>query len=564
MKAAMITELASNSRRPFLNRLWLFSLLALAIFVSAGFINLFNYNSLYSTLTEIPIEKGCHSFNIDKSDIPSGCTLINKVCVDQGTFILHDPAHQEPHAIDKLPKVSPVYVYPHTLNNVDNAIKELELTGEYRRHMDPPRFRLKSALEPTPYLSKPKFSTCTVPIIVYMQFFMNYWHSFADTTSWISDMMGRIKWAGYSKLIIATPEQFALPNHLYTLLEPLSNMTVESLGEFSSRIPPGNPVIVGQGVKWLGQFTPEKPATWEGMPQRCFEQLMVCGRKGGKKGGGHLWNTGQALARYYKPLAPKIDLNFTSSSSRGNNNNNNNNNSYNGGGGGGGRNEDDKQSRNNNNDDDDNNNSKSLKVVFHRRSLAATRQLVNLHDLLDRCKTWSYTEPTSNIVYSLHCSEWEFTDILSSVAVSQVADVFVSLHGASEVNAYMMKPGSSIIEVIPFAFSKYAGPRGQFALGSRTVSQPGAELHWWLLQICDPAAFKPGNYEIEKVQPEHMWFRDRHAVLEWSALETVLRQIAYVGGDTTKYQELFDEDKWWWQVFSGGEAKWGDRKVLCE
>ena len=363
-------------------------------------------------------------------------------------------------------------------------------------------------------------------------------------------MMGRITWAGHSKIIIATPEQFALPNHLYTLLEPLSNMTVESLGDFSSRIPPGNPVLVGQGEKWLGQFTPEKPATWEGMPQRCFEKLMVCCRKGGKKGGGHLWNTGQVLARYYKPLAPKINLNFTSSSSGGRIN------SYNSGGGG---NEDDKQPQNNNY-----NNNKSLKVVFHRRSLAATRQLVNLQELLNQCKTWSYTEPTSNIVYSLDCSEWEFTDILSSVAVSQVADVFVSLHGASEVNAYMMKPGSSIIEVIPFAFSKYAGPWGQFGLGSRTVSQPGAELHWWLLQICDPTAFKPGNYEIEKVQPEHMWFRDRHAILEWSALETVLRQIAYVGGDTTKYQGLFDEDKWWWQVFSGGEAKWGDRKVLCE
>lgn len=367
-----------------------------------------------------------------------------------------------------------------------------------------------------------------------MQFFMNYWHSFADTTSWISDLMARITWAGHSKLIVATPEQFALPNHLYTLLEPLSNMTVESLGEFSSRIPPGNPVVAGGqgGVKWLGQFTPDKPSTWEGIPQRCFEQLMVCGRKGGKKGGGHLWNTGQTLARYYKPLAPKINLNFSETHDQQHNNNNST--------------------------------RRSLKIVFHRRSLAATRQLVNLQELLDQCTSWSYTEPASNIVYTLECSEWEFTDILSSVAVSQEADVFVSLHGASEVNAYMMKPGSSIIEVIPFAFSKYAGPYGQFGLGSRTVSQPGAELHWWLLQVCDSTAYKPGNYEIEKVQPEHMWFRDRHAILEWSALEAVLKQIASIGGDTRKYQELFKKDKWWWQVFSGGKAKWGDRNILCE
>ena len=51
-------------------------------------------------------------------------------------------------------------------------------------------------------------------------------------------------------------------------------------------------------------------------------------------------------------------------------------------------------------------------------------------------------------------------DLEAGVAAAQEADVFVGVHGANMANAWLMRSGSSTIEVTPFQFGHMGGSFG--------------------------------------------------------------------------------------------------------
>jgi capsular polysaccharide biosynthesis protein len=48
----------------------------------------------------------------------------------------------------------------------------------------------------------------------------------------------------------------------------------------------------------------------------------------------------------------------------------------------------------------------------------------------------------------------ELPDLLTGIAAAQQADIFVGAHGANLANAWLMRPGSSVIELTMFQFDE--------------------------------------------------------------------------------------------------------------
>ena len=65
----------------------------------------------------------------------------------------------------------------------------------------------------------------------------------------------------------------------------------------------------------------------------------------------------------------------------------------------------------------------------------------------------------------------EITDLASGMAAAQLADVFVGMHGANLANGWLMRPGSSMIEVQAYGFDAHV-PHLQDALFNAQVSGP--------------------------------------------------------------------------------------------
>lgn len=48
----------------------------------------------------------------------------------------------------------------------------------------------------------------------------------------------------------------------------------------------------------------------------------------------------------------------------------------------------------------------------------------------------------------------EIQDVPQGTQVAQATDVFVGMHGAQNQNSFFMRPGSSVIEIMPFEFDR--------------------------------------------------------------------------------------------------------------
>jgi capsular polysaccharide biosynthesis protein len=46
----------------------------------------------------------------------------------------------------------------------------------------------------------------------------------------------------------------------------------------------------------------------------------------------------------------------------------------------------------------------------------------------------------------------ELPDLLTGIAAAQQADIFVGPHGANIANAWLMRPGSSVVELTMYEF----------------------------------------------------------------------------------------------------------------
>ena len=105
-----------------------------------------------------------------------------------------------------------------------------------------------------------------------------------------------------------------------------------------------------------------------------------------------------------------------------------------------------------------------LRVVFHQRESPESRQILNLEELLAECNAWEHEDREAGLRFSAECRAWTFGgDFLANAAVAAGADVFIGMHGANLANGWLMRPGSSVVEVTPWGFG--ASSRAYMALG---------------------------------------------------------------------------------------------------
>ena len=470
-------------------------------------------------------------------------------------------------------------------------------------------------------------------------------------------------WARHAKLVLMTAEGLSAPDWNYALLQPLSPLKVETWADFSARLPGAEPAAAGGGGCVRGGWEGEDagaagaglPLSSEGGPQRCFRHMYVCAR-GINITSWPLHGLGQHLVKHYGSLikaaaAAGQAAPAAARAAAG----------------------EQQQQRQQGGDDREDEGSDSagasgssrpgggdrvLRIVFHKRS-TKDRQLLNAADLLDRCNRWQYTSRAGQRLrascaevrgtergslllapfllpaprrsargccdaapqaelrclpamqpYPAAAAQVQLMSLLSGMAAAQEADVFVGVHGANMANAWLMRPGSSMIELQPYGFDQGPAhlqyplfnkmvrgclPACLLQLMRRALDRGSAHrvagsclvqrrwqcwcaaapcrtalmLHppavlvqdndtavlWWLISVCDPKASTPGEQEARGVGTPSRWPRDRNLRVSWGALRRVLETVVEVDGDMREYRRRWEEGRWWWWLGRGGSME---------
>jgi hypothetical protein len=127
----------------------------------------------------------------------------------------------------------------------------------------------------------------------------------------------------------------------------------------------------------------------------------------------------------------------------------------------------------------------------------------------------------------------ETPDLMTGIVAAQRADVFVGMHGANIANGWLMRPGSSVLEVTMYDFDKQnahinLARRNMFVSVAAHLCKcrvPSAhavhhlylqhavclglqdndtEVQFWKVLLCDPKSWTPGVVEkqaLEKGKP---------------------------------------------------------------
>ena len=96
---------------------------------------------------------------------------------------------------------------------------------------------------------------------------------------------------------------------------------------------------------------------------------------------------------------------------------------------------------------------REVRVVFHQREWEA-RQLLTLPQLLQACNSSRLALP-GNVTAVLRCEAVRLPTVADSVAAAQRADVFVGVHGASLAGSWFMRPGSAVVEILPYQAGRF-------------------------------------------------------------------------------------------------------------
>ncbi|KAI3428186.1 hypothetical protein D9Q98_006566 [Chlorella vulgaris] len=438
------------------------------------------------------------------------------------------------------------------------------------------RVRPASSTEGAAYLDHPRFSACTVPIVWYPMWNANLAHFFRDNAAKVWGVLRDTPWARNVKWVMVTAEGHAAPQMNHDIMQPLVSQQVETWADFTNRLP---------SSKVNGGFVPADggeggadslPPSFEGGPQRCFRRMFVCNR-GINITSWPLHGLGQGLAAHYAGAvqltaaaqatshalesataqaasqvlesaaavaAAQKQPNQAAAHKR-----------------------PDKAARDVAKPAMLPTNSSAgseqvLRIIFHKRA-SADRQLLNADELVKSCNAWRHTAADGRRLRA-SCTEVEMADLFTGIAAAQQADVFVGVHGANMANAWLMRPGSSMIELQPFGFDSGAAHL-QYPLFN--LEDKDSEVLWWLISVCDPQAWTPGTSEAAGEGHPAMHSKFRNLVVRWQALQTVLEAVVDANGNMTDYRQRWAAGRWWWFMGSGGSMKTAGRgrrtKMRC-
>ena len=97
------------------------------------------------------------------------------------------------------------------------------------------------------------------------------------------------------------------------------------------------------------------------------------------------------------------------------------------------------------------------------------------------------------------------------------------------------------------------------------VQDPDTQIMWWVLMVCDPGAWTPGeaDAEAERQGGRAYQLRSRDARVRWDALETVLQAVVDTDGSMKRYRKRWQWGQWWWHMLPGSTRYGGERSSRC-
>ncbi|KAI7844598.1 hypothetical protein COHA_001838 [Chlorella ohadii] len=505
--------------------------------------------------------------DVEQGPIAEACHLLNDVCVDQQLGVLYGaeyhPAPGASRAALEPPILEPSHRHSHyVFSHKDSGARD------YRNRLPPLHFRAASANEPVPYLAQPVFSSCTVPVVYYSHYLINPAHMFRDNAAILYGALNESSWGEHAKVILMTAMGLSPPSFAAQVMAAVTpRMAVETWAEFSSRLP--SQQAPGGGYLPVS-FQPEQPggprASWEGGPQRCFRHMYVCtngvnttetwplhafGRNLVRHHLDSLPADAQPVVRAQPPMALQRRLRLAAeakaggSSSSGMGINCPRRNGATAAGqdcGPGGCGPDSGNGSGSSSSGGSAAKPAVLNILFHRRG--TDRLLLNAAELLERCNAWSYTTAAGVQV--------ELTDLFAGIVAAQRADIFIGAHGANMANGWLMRPGSSVLELTMHQFEE--GPaHAQYP--KRNTFDADTQVQYWKVLLCDPQRYPPGSWSPGPMEEEGraagkvwhpLWPKFRNLAVRWEVIDMALREIVETGGDMDKYRQRWDEGRWWW------------------
>ena len=487
----------------------------------------------------------------------SQLTSIEWACVDQEAIIIYDPAiladqpgrqpterpRQVPRldysidpyyfrqasqrsAFDKLTSLGHRDGLPADREKLSSSVLGWAFATNNHGHVQPHNeitVRM-AAPDEVKALTQP-FSTCTTPLVFESLWMhnLNEWMSRGPVAFHKHQVQKEVLPKNLS-IVLYSPMKIPVPKWNFEVLKPFSRYAPSSFADFSSRLPPSTP----------------SNATAEGTHTRCFRRLLVWRdvREDRPYTAAHL---GGALLAHHAPTLAALDVSekpFWKSLAP-----------------------------------------SHMRVIIEKRatySKTGTRQFLHLDELLDACNaagtSWRRERPRaaagSKVDHgappssegdepdggsggahwtSVECVPHAFgkhpLGIVHDMWVMRHVDVFVTFHGAGEMNAIFMPEHASLLEVrgLNASMSLADHWHPQISRGS------GFKYLWWGLMVSDPSLVGKSGLDEEGyyADAERNWKsfmlrkRDQNVQLTWPHLQFMLERIARLDRDATRFKRLF-------------------------
>eukprot|EP00884_Botryococcus_braunii_P015306 jgi/Botrbrau1/2459/Bobra.0226s0018.1 len=273
---------------------------------------------------------------------------------------------------------------------------------------------------------RPSFSNCTLPFVFVKGHESNFGHLLVSLLPNFYSFWAQGATNRQVTYVMGTLHGLPVPLFVKDILRPFTQYEVQTLADFSSRLPADFP----------------SKATAEGRHVRCFEKLIACKIIDAIEIGVKLRDMEIAPEFFYKwykkrKLLPSNPAGFEPRSSD------------------------------------------KLGVVNRRgpiRILIAdrknsTRMILNVDELVSEC---------NNDPGPWDCRAFAFgSGLLRDMEAVRSAEVLVAVHGAGAANFIMMRKGTALLEIAPYEFHR--GTNGRWDFGFQSYNRQGDELPGSLL-----------------------------------------------------------------------------------
>eukprot|EP00884_Botryococcus_braunii_P015304 jgi/Botrbrau1/2457/Bobra.0226s0016.1 len=399
-----------------------------------------------------------------------GCKVYRRVCLDQGAFVMYDEKYLPKNGSSpQMPVFGPLP--PQAVAQWRGNARLRNVSAFMGPSREYPNIRFRPPLAGDP--GEPAFSECTLPLIFIKSHEENFYHGTVSLVPQLYSWHQLGKVSADVTYVMNTLDGQAVPPYIHPILAPFTQYEVQSLADFSSRLPADFP----------------SNATAEGRHIRCFEMLILCYIWDMAEYGTQMCDLPQAGESVYgwhreRGSLPRNPAGFQL-----------------------GVGVDERAER-----------SGKIKILIEARE-GLFRNLMNMEELVSACNgdpegTWE-------------CRGYHMgTGVERDMEAVRTSDVFVAVHGAATANMIFMREGTALLEVLPYGFTRYSQGWWPNVFNPTTAMRMGFRVRYYGINIEDPQLSQPSRFEAEGTWAfGHSPTRDRHVNLPWPALRHVLELV---------------------------------------